>query len=370
MKNDAGSSSSRDLLARLNALKQSAIDFDQTTFSAAHTLPSAPAVDPSPARSLHSDLVDRFKSLSGKTSHGSATQATEESEDNKTVEELLADLGPVEEWEVHRSEHEQVEELLRAADVALAEGSVLENVPGDEDEQQEQQAKKTAAGARAPPVASIDVSVFQPEPDPELDNKGSNDEGGDTTAARYYALDREADNVLGRLLDEVKLEESQQQHGEGDVDIKQHDDEAADSSKTQQADDSSLLIANLPSAPSKLPDLPQTSNSKAASADDLASRFASLSLPSAPSATVQGGEQRLGKTGQGFSEDEIDSWCIICCDDATLSCIGCDGDLYCTNCWLEGHRGEAAGVEERTHKALQYVKGKKKAKARRVALGA
>ncbi|RMZ90675.1 hypothetical protein DV736_g2099, partial [Chaetothyriales sp. CBS 134916] len=363
---DAGSSSSRDLLARLNALKQSSIHFDRTSSSTAHIPPSEPAVDRSPARSVHADLVDRFKNLSGKTGPGSTAPATEKSEDDKTVEELLADLGPVEEWEVHQSEHEQVEELLRAADVALAKGPVLENVPDDEGEQQEQKPKMTATGAR--PLRSIDVSVFQPEPDSELD-KDNNDERANTAPTRH-SLDREADDVLNRLLDEVKLEELQQQQGVGDTDSKQPDDEAADPSNRQQADDSSLLIAKLPSAPSKLPDPPQNSKSKVRSDDDLASRFASLSLPSAPSVTVQPGEVRFGKTGRGFTEDEIDSWCIICCDDATLSCIGCDGDLYCTNCWLEGHRGEAAGVEERTHQALQYVKGKKKAKTKRVAMGA
>ncbi|RMZ76152.1 hypothetical protein DV738_g5126, partial [Chaetothyriales sp. CBS 135597] len=352
MKDDAGSnSSSRDLLARLNALKRSPIDLDQTSFPPSHLPPSEPIVDPSPARSLHADLVDRFKLLSGKTGSGSVAQSTEKSEDEKGVEELLADLGPIKEWEVQPSEHEQVEELLRAADAALAKGPVLEKVPGDEDAQHEQTAQKT----------ELDVSVFLPEPDSK--------QGEESTAAGDE-WDREADDVLKRLLDEVKLEEVHHPEHKRDVEGKQLEDEAVGSSDEQQGDDSSILIANLPSTPSKLPELPQGPGSTAKSDDDLASRFASLSLPSAPTASVQSGEKKFGKAGQGFTEDEIDSWCIICCDDATLNCPGCYGDLYCTRCWLEAHRGEMAGLEERRHKAVQYVKGKKKAKAKRIAMGA
>ncbi|CAE6456759.1 unnamed protein product [Rhizoctonia solani] len=38
-------------------------------------------------------------------------------------------------------------------------------------------------------------------------------------------------------------------------------------------------------------------------------------------------------------DDDPDSWCCICNADATLQCVGetCDGDLYCSNCFAEGH---------------------------------
>jgi len=69
-------------------------------------------------------------------------------------------------------------------------------------------------------------------------------------------------------------------------------------------------------------------------------------------------------------EDEIDTWCIICLDDANLKCLGCDGDLYCTKCWMEGHTGEDAGYEEKKHRAVQYVKGGGVKKKKRRLLGA
>jgi hypothetical protein len=105
--------------------------------------------------------------------------------------------------------------------------------------------------------------------------------------------------------------------------------------------------------------------------DDLASRFAGLSLPSVPTG-VKSTTKSSTKPSVNPTDEEIDTWCIICNDDATLRCIGCDGDLYCANCWMEGHRGEDAGIEQRTHKAAQFVKGggKKKVPKKRVMMGA
>jgi hypothetical protein len=62
-------------------------------------------------------------------------------------------------------------------------------------------------------------------------------------------------------------------------------------------------------------------------------------------------------------EDKEETWCIICTDDATLECLGCDGDLYCQTCWVEGHRGEGAGLGERHHRAVLFMKKKKKKQA-------
>ncbi|OCF59262.1 hypothetical protein L486_03765 [Kwoniella mangroviensis CBS 10435] len=52
-------------------------------------------------------------------------------------------------------------------------------------------------------------------------------------------------------------------------------------------------------------------------------------------------------------DDDTDSWCCICNKDATLICLGCDDDLYCEECWKDGH-GMGEG-QERGHKAKKFV---------------
>src|ERR1700712_4066478 len=77
------------------------------------------AIDPSPARALGADLLTRWKSLGGSPSAAQPT-STERTEDEKTVEELLADLGPSDAWEIEKSEEDNVADLLKSAKSALA----------------------------------------------------------------------------------------------------------------------------------------------------------------------------------------------------------------------------------------------------------
>lgn len=263
-------------------------------------------------------------------------------------------------WEVGKSEENQVDDLLRSANAALGSKPELEKIPGEEDDE----TAKPEASSHAMP--SIDVSAFRPEPE-------SDDEAGQkpSTDELRRGLNQEADDVLQRLLDEVNYE-NKYSHPSNDGDEKHHQTDelgrdeqeknAAIAGPTNTSDDPFTL----PSAPSTLPQpAPSTE-------DDLAARFASLGLPSVPR-TIGAPTSKPTTSTQAapaYSDDEIDSWCIICNDDATLSCLGCDEDLYCTKCWMEGHRGEGAGVEERRHKAVQYNKRKKKAPPRRTLVGA
>lgn len=91
----------------------------------------------------------------------------------------------------------------------------------------------------------------------------------------------------------------------------------------------------------ELPSVPQTKPTTKAGG----------SLPSVPTSS---------NAGAAKEDKDVDNWCIICLDDATVRCLGCDGDLYCANCWKEGHVGEDAGTEERSHKALMFDAGGKK----------
>jgi len=91
-------------------------------------------------------------------------------------------------------------------------------------------------------------------------------------------------------------------------------------------------------------------------------------LPSAPTFAPFAKPQTLGTK---HTDEEIETWCCICNDDATVNCLGCEGELYCGNCWNEGHRGVDAGWEERRHKAVRFIRpgGEKKEKVERRAVG-
>jgi hypothetical protein len=321
-------------------------------------------VDPLPGRALHTDLLDRFKSLKGNptSSNEEPTISNEKHEDDKTVEELLADLGPAEQWDVGKSEQDEVDDLLRSATSALQHRPEHEPIPGEDGDDSQQQPPRPVQQ-----MPGIDVSIFQPEP--ESDEEA---EPRQNKAQLRDDVNQEADDVLQRLMDEVKFEQQI------------HESTKTDPHSGSESDDEGKSKLALPSAGSQpLPSSPPAQSTTANTDIDsaLAARFASLSrpsttsqadsssqLPSAPSSLPT-----LKPTKPRHTDEEIDTWCIICLDDATLQCIGCDGDLYCRNCWMEGHTGEDAGMEERRHKAVEYVKGKKKKKKtanRRVAMGA
>lgn len=300
---------------------------------------SSASVDAAPARALHIDLVSRFKSLTGQSEDFpvhpdpaiSSAPGLLDNEDGKTVEELLAELGPEDSWNVQKDEETQIDDLLQAASKALAQTPTkVDSDPADGGQKLELGNESSAQH-----MQTADRSY----PPPSQQAEPTEDE-----------LDQEADEYLAQILEQIKHEPKSLAESE-----KLHDVEA---SRQEQSSTVAMHVDNhaFPDAPSKNLDPPSYADVTAD--DELASRLANLGLPSVPLTIKNTSTIPTAKPQQkGYTDEEIDSWCVICNEDATLRCVGCDGDLYCTKCWLDGHKGPDAGYDERTHKAVQYNKG-------------
>lgn len=166
---------------------------------------------------------------------------------------------------------------------------------------------------------------------------------------------REAQDIVARLLDEINLERANEAKSE-------EGNALPEKAKDDEGEESGRL--SLPSAPSSIPEPPAAETSKKSLdfESDIAARMAALSglstnslgLPSAP--TFKPIDKPIKGVMKKYTDEEMDSWCIICQDDATVKCMGCNGDLYCANCWKEGHIGPDVGWEEKRHKWVKFRK--------------
>ncbi|OJD32916.1 zinc fyve domain containing protein [Diplodia corticola] len=398
------------LLARLNALKQSSV-----TSLSTHPPSSADEITPDALRELGFDdkqpaattavgggggeedpildLAARFKRLNGGKAAASGPTATtttgggeaaEAAEEEKSLDELLKELGGEGEgWGVSREDERDVGALVREV------RSVLPDVPTPEREEGSRRAR--GSGGR-----EGDVDVGGDKDDDVGGDKDDDDEEEQQEADRDALDEQEADEYIAQVLAELDLESkyadgkegeegegagesaaaaaaaaaAEQAAGEGPP-TKSAASPSEKAEERQRDDDDGEPSFSLPAAPTSLPTPPppaQDDFDKATAVDDaLTARFAALargspgpgsggasSLPSAPSFAPS---KKPPIKAAKFTDEEIDSWCIICYANATVRCLGCDGDLYCQGCWNEGHRGESAGYEERTHRAVQFVKG-------------
>jgi hypothetical protein len=317
-----------DLLARLNALKPSQITLRESTPSisdeppriqtredkladrlrqlrSGNSLPSTGVASPVPLKTTTPDVE-----IVAKIHHTQSTESNAIGAEEENLDDLLALLGPSEQWSLDPEDPQHIASLMREARNALP----------DTDETA-RQTNQNRHGARSNHKAERSPSEI------------SSDNEDEETADEY----------VFKVLADLDFE---RQHGiTHDI-----DEEAADASN----DISTYGSLRIPSTPSALPKA-QTEFADPPTYEDseLEARFQSLTmnLPSTPTTTLS----RARKTKPSKVPDEdVSSWCCICNEDGTVRCSGCDDDVYCEACWREGH-GNKPG-QERGHRAVRFVK--------------
>jgi hypothetical protein len=265
--------------------------------------------------------------------------------DDKTLDELLADLGPEDQWTLNPNDPGDIKKLLDEARSTLPrrEPSAASEAQGGREDLKESGRKEDKDSL----TRDLDMSVFA------MDDEVGKDKARES---RLEDESREAQDIVARLLDEVNLERANEPRDQGNAQDKREEDGEEGSG------------FSFPSAPSKLPEPSVDKESSKRSIDfesDIAARMAALKglgsanelgLPSAPNFKPLDKPQPVKGVMKKYTDEEVDSWCIICEDDATVKCLGCDGDLYCASCWKEGHMGPDVGWEERRHKWTKYKK--------------
>lgn len=288
------------LLARLNKLKNSNISFG-TSNTPSVTISSSEA-DKTP-----DDLIARFQRIHGQNAASTPEQSSADSAPNDgnappspTIEELLAELGPEDQWTVDSTDLKEAQDLLAEARRALPEQETSTQEPGNQ---------SSASVTRG----TLETSTAPP--------KQEQDEDAEVNAS------------LQRILDELEVENPQ---------------EPAPGAASQQRDSEQPTLPSPPSdsfASLVFPSTPETP-------------LQVFNLPSTPTTTPSVRKVTSAPKSRGFTNEEIDSWCIICCANASVKCAGCDGDLYCWGCWREGHVGPDVGLEEKRHVWQRVAKNK------------
>lgn len=369
-----------DLLARLNALKKSSVSLDPTYRSSIVSSQSPKPTD---------DLASRFARLSSASPSGSPQPSRTAStnnivapgapsylegiaqgvgggnvefnhEDEKSLEELLGELngavGDRKEWDMSHKEQGDVGKLLKDMKTILPE---LQNDRA-QDARQRKQTNHQGKDEALTDWENVEVDIDSGAVGPKDDEEDTEGDGDGEHKKRTEA--EEADEVIARIMAELEISKKYDPPSPPPP-YSNHDPESSAPTKStsSNAENSSL---SLPSAPTTLKDSASSLDQTQALEDAFTLRLAalaspvdSLGLPSAPSFAPTAKPPKVQSNLQSKIDEEIDTWCIICQDDATLRCLGCEGELYCRNCWMEGHKGESAGREERGHRAVEFVKG-------------
>ncbi|KAJ0303444.1 hypothetical protein COL5a_011358 [Colletotrichum fioriniae] len=292
---------------------------------------------------------------------------------------------------------DDVDPLLRTDD------QTLEDLLSDEDFGGAPQQWQSDPNDESAKVNALLEELSKTSVDPSRGNEQDHSDDDDSDGGE---MGREVNDLLSQALEEAKYNSRREpipptsgdegqdtsrkedHQGEGDGDTELSLPSVPSTIAAPKADDEAhgggggcgLPDLGLPSVPSSAP-----KHDDASSFDnDIAARMAALSglggassdggggmgLPSVP--TFQPADrpvqQKRLTSKTGYTDEDAATWCTVCLEDGTLQCLGCE-DVYCTRCWHEMHVGPAAAFDDRTHKAVRFVKPGKDSE-RRVMLGA
>lgn len=190
-----------------------------------------------------------------------------------------------------------------------------------------------------------ELSMGIPKDEMQRDEQGEkDDEKADDSDVEE--MQKEVNDMIARFRDVLDMEPKDTPHD-----------------KNEETEPGSHI--NLPSVPATLPNSPNPPYSM----KEMAARLSDLKAPSSiilPQVPTSKPTSRLTST-TAYTDKDVDSWCTVCLEDATLKCVDCDEDPYCARCWREMHLGAIAGFGDGEHRVLQFNRG---GKERKIAIGA
>lgn len=212
------------------------------------------------------------------------------------------------------------------------------------------------------------------DPGRGYDEKDKKDDEDDDSDGEQMSA--QVNQVLSRALDEAELDRSLPSQ-QADQDAAQHTPPSPTAIPQVPPSDPNDPFS-LPTVPSQLLDPAPTAPTEEPPTfeSSIAARMAALKgvsystdadtfgLPQAPSFNPDSRSESAtpryaGKLSGGYTDEDQKTWCVVCLEDATVRCIGCDGgDVYCGRCWREMHVGPRAGYDERGHRWVRFERGK------------
>jgi len=300
------------------------------------------------------DLLNRFRSLHESTSIKPINDPNNKSnpiDDNIRNFLLTTPEDPLQEWITDSIGPRHIDDLLHEADEALA-------------RVRKQGTSRTRSAEVDDNLDSADIDASE-----LLSNEIHVDE---------QSLDREAQMYITRMLEELEVERLIN-HGTNEEKLEttaelssslphSHlnalDSRIAPVNESLEARFGNLTMRNpsdvLPSL-SNMPDLPSITsgvenNIQTAfpSAPPFAPSKTPVRIPGSANVSSTSDSGKADKQDKEYTDEDISSWCCICTEDARIQCLGCDGDIYCAECWHNGH-GNGMG-QEKGHKAIEFRK--------------